>query len=171
MRSAQLGPAQQDRQELMRKGPVMATIKEFEEALREQGMHMALAVLERLRQRDRAVRTTAAPRRVRGTKMTPDLARKILELHQGTELTQQEVAFKLGVNQGRVNEVIKHGKWLSDDPNAPEAVARDKALARSAKAPRPRAGSRPGKAERRLSLEDRKPRAAKHQAQLTLGDF
>ena len=149
----------------------MTTLKEFEDALREQGMNMALAILERLRQRDRATRSAAPPRRVRGTKMTPELARQILELHRTTELTQQEIAFKLGVNQGRVNEVIKHGKWLSDDPNAPEAVARDKALARNAKAPRPRAGSRPGKAERRLSLEDRKPRAAKHQAQLTLGDF
>src|SRR5918997_1220517 len=165
MRSAQLGPAQQDRQELMRKGPVMATIKEFEEALREQGMHMALAVLERLRQRDRAVRTTAAPRRVRGTKMTPDLARKVLELHQTTELTQQEIAFKLGVNQGRVNQVVKHGKWLSGDQNAPEAVARDKALARAAKASRPSSGSRAVKVGQRAAAAERKPRPPGHQAQ------
>lgn len=46
-------------------------------------------------------------------------------------MTQQEIAFQLGVNQGRVNEVIKRGKWLNDDPNAPEAVARDKAKARA----------------------------------------
>jgi hypothetical protein len=150
----------------------MTTLKEFEEALREQGMNIALAILERLRQRDRAMRTTAPPRRVRGAKMTPDLARKILELHQTTELTQQEIAFKLGVNQGRVNEVIKHGKWLSGDPNASEAVARDKALARAAKAPRPSgAGHRQLRASRRTSFAPRKPRAARQEAQLTLGEF
>jgi hypothetical protein len=111
-------------------GLPMTTLKEFEDALREQGMNMALAVLERLRERDRAKRSVAAPRRVRGTKMTPELARRILELHETTDMTQQEIAFDLGVNQGRVNEVIKHGKWLDDDPSAPEAVARDQALAR-----------------------------------------
>ena len=149
----------------------MTTLKEFEEALREQGMLMALAVLERLRQRDRASRSAAPPRRVRGTKMTPDLARQILELHQGTELTQQEIAFKLGVNQGRVNEVIKHGKWLTDDPNAPEAVARDKARAR-AKAPRPSgAGPRPLRAGRPQASTPRKPANAAQKAQLTLGEF
>ncbi len=149
----------------------MTTLKEFEEALREQGMLMALAVLERLRQRDRATRSAAPPRRVRGTKMTPDLARQILELHQGTELTQQEIAFKLGVNQGRVNEVIKHRKWLTDDPNAPEAVARDKARAR-AKAPRPSgAGPRPLRAGRPPTSSPRKPANAAQKAQLTLGEF
>ncbi len=148
----------------------MTTLKEFEEALREQGMHMALAVLERLRQRDRAMRSAAPPRRVRGTKMTPDLARRILEMHQTTELTQQEIAFKLGVNQGRVNEVIKHGKWLTDDPNAPEAVARDKALARARKAPSP-AGRQPSRAGQRSGSAARKPRPAAQQAQLTLGEF
>jgi hypothetical protein len=146
----------------------MTTLKEFEEALREQGMNMALAVLERLRQRDRATRSAAPPRRVRGTKMTPDLARRILDLHQTTELTQQEIAFKLGVNQGRVNEVIKHGKWLTTDPNAPEALARDKALARAAKGRPPRAADR----QRRIgAAASRKPRAAASQAQLPLGEF
>jgi predicted XRE-type DNA-binding protein len=51
--------------------------------------------------------------------MTPELARQIVELHQTSEMTQQEIAFQLGVNQGRVNEVIKRAKWLSGDPNAP----------------------------------------------------
>lgn len=120
----------------------MATLKEFEEALREQGMTQALAVLERLRERDRKKRRMAPARRVVGKKMTPELARHILELHRTTTMTQQEIAFKLGVNQGRVNEVIKRGKWLTDDPNAPEQVARDKALQRMkrkpAAAPKPR---------------------------------
>ena len=105
----------------------MATLKEFEDALREQGMHMALAILERLKERDRAKRSIAPARRVTGRKMTPDLARTILEMHGATNMTQQEIAFQLGVNQGRVNEVIKRGKWLSDDPHAPEQVAKEKA--------------------------------------------
>jgi Sigma-70, region 4 len=149
----------------------MTTLREFEDALREQGMNMALAILERLRQRDRATRSAAPPRRVRGTKMTPELARQILELHRTTELTQQEIAFKLGVNQGRVNEVIKHGKWLSGDQNAPEAVARDKALARAAKASRPAGGGPRAKVGHRASSAQRKPRTPGPQAQLTLGEF
>lgn len=108
----------------------MATLKEFEEALREQGMNMALALLQRLRERDRATRTIKPARRLTGQKMTPELARAILDLHASTGMTQQEIAFKVGVNQGRVNEVIKRGKWLNEDPQAPEAVARDKAKAR-----------------------------------------
>ena len=113
----------------------MATLKEFEDALRAQGMRQALRILEQLRERDRAQRKVAAPRRVVGTRMTPDLARQILHLHDTTKMTQQEIAFELGVNQGRVNEVIKRGKWLTDDPEAPEAVARDKALGRRARQP------------------------------------
>jgi hypothetical protein len=111
----------------------MTTLKEFEEALREQGMDAALAVLEKLKERDRAKRSIAPARRVTGRKMTPDLAQQILMLHENTKMTQQEIAFKLGVNQGRVNEVIKRGKWLSGDPQAPEAVTRDEALERAAK--------------------------------------
>src|SRR3712207_5111641 len=125
-------------------GP-MATLKEFEEALREQGMHMALAILEKLRERDRAKRSIAPARRITGRKMTPDLARTILELHGTTNMTQQEIAFKLGVNQGRVNEVIKRGKWLTDDPTSPEAVARDQALARA----RQGTGNKPRQTARR----------------------
>lgn len=112
---------------------VMTTLKEFEEALREQGMDNALAVLEKLKERDRAKRSVAPARRVTGRKMTPDLAQQIVILHENTKMTQQEIAFKLGVNQGRVNEVIKRGKWLSGDPQSPEAIARDEALERAAK--------------------------------------
>ena len=100
----------------------MTTLKEFEDALREQGMHMALAILQKLRERDRTTRTIAPARRIAGRKMTPELARQILDLHATTEMTQQEIAFQLSVNQGRVNEVIKRGKWLDDNPAAPEAV-------------------------------------------------
>ena len=125
----------------------MTTLKEFEEALREQGMDSALAVLEKLKERDRAKRSVAPARRVTGRKMTSDLAQQILLLHQNTKMTQQEIAFKLGVNQGRVNEVIKRGKWLSGDPQAPEAVARDEALERAAKgvgkSPRPQRERKP----------------------------
>jgi hypothetical protein len=109
----------------------VTTLKEFEDALREQGMTSALSILETLKQRDRAQRSLAPMRRVTGRKMTSEVARRILELHQGTKMTQQEIAFKLGVNQGRVNEVVKHGKWLDDNPSSPEAVARDRALERA----------------------------------------
>jgi tRNA(His) 5'-end guanylyltransferase len=148
----------------------LATLKEFEEALREQGMHMALAILQRLRERDRTTRSVAPARRIAGRKMTPELARRILELHGTTEMTQQEIAFELGVNQGRVNEVIKRGKWLDDDPASPEAVARDKAKARMASADQRK---RP---ERRLlkaasTAKKRMSRKASTQAQLLLGDL
>lgn len=129
----------------------MATLKEFEEALRAQGMRQALKILEELRARDRARREVAPARRVAGTKMTPELARRILELHETTGMTQQEIAFELGVNQGRVNEVIKRGKWLDEDPSAPERVERDRALARMQKraAPKPKsAKERTGKTRR-----------------------
>jgi hypothetical protein len=153
----------------------LTTLKEFEEALREQGMHMALAVLERLRERDRAKRSVSPARRVSGRKMTPELAHKILELHANTGMTQQEIAFELGVNQGRVNEVIKRGKWLTDDPQSPEAVARDKALDRMRKGagirPKPQplaAGSRrPRKAEPAAGSK----RAKGNPAQLAFGDL
>lgn len=145
----------------------MTTLKEFEEALREQGMHMALAVLEKLRDRDRATRSIAPARRVTGRKMTPDLARRILELHDTTTMTQQEIAFELGVNQGRVNEVIKRGKWLSEDPTAPEAVARDKALDRMAKG----IGKRPRSARPKKAKDPAAAETPKQVRQLSLGDF
>ncbi len=124
----------------------MATLKEFEDALRQQGMQMALAILETLKARDRARRSAVAPaRRLTGQKMTPDLARRILELHGATKMTQQEIAFKVGVNQGRVNEVIKHGKWLDGDPQSAEARSRDRAVARIKAGPKATATGRRAK--------------------------
>lgn len=123
-------------------GLPMTTLKEFEDALRERGMEAAIAVLEDLRRRDRAKRSIAPARRITGRKMTPELAREILRLHASTNMTQQEIAFKLGVNQGRVNEVIKRGKWLSGDSNSPEAFARDHALARAGRSLRKKARSK-----------------------------
>jgi hypothetical protein len=135
----------------------MPTLKEFEEELRLQGMTGALAVLQRLRERDKAKRTIAPARRVVGKKMTPEVARQILDLHATTGMTQQEIAFSLGVNQGRVNEVIKHGKWLSADPNAPERAARDEALARMEAPRRPKPSPR---AERGRARQAGKPGSA-----------
>jgi hypothetical protein len=150
----------------------MATLKEFEEALREHGMNMALALLERLRERDRATRTVKPARRLTGQKMTPELARAILDLHASTGMTQQEIAFKVGVNQGRVNEVIKRGKWLSDDPQAPEAVARDKALARMRGDPKPRKPARPAaKSATKRDKAASAPRRSGGQGQLVFGDL
>ncbi|GJD57286.1 RNA polymerase subunit sigma-70 [Methylobacterium dankookense] len=140
----------------------MATLKEFEDALREHGMNMALALLERLRERDRATRTVKPARRLTGQKMTPELARAILDLHATTGMTQQEIAFKVGVNQGRVNEVIKRGKWLTDDPQAPEAVARDKAKARMRGEPKPKKAA---------PKERKAPPRRTNQGQLALGDL
>ncbi|MCJ2137224.1 RNA polymerase subunit sigma-70 [Methylobacterium sp. J-026] len=145
----------------------MATLKEFEEALREHGMNMALALLERLRERDRATRTVKPARRLTGQKMTPELARSILDLHATTGMTQQEIAFKVGVNQGRVNEVIKRGKWLTDDPSAPEAVARDRAVARMRGDPKPK---KPAAAARPKERKTAAPKA-RNQGQLALGDL
>ncbi len=109
----------------------MTTLKEFEEALKAANNTEALEILDKLRARDRANRTIRPARRLTGRKMTPELAAEILHLHHTTDMTQQEIAFQLGVNQGRVNEVIKRGKWLDGDPNAPEAVARDQAKERA----------------------------------------
>ena len=138
----------------------MATLKEFEDALREQGMSMALAILASLKERDRARRSAVAPaRRLTGQKMPTELARRILELHGTTGMTQQEIAFKVGVNQGRVNEVIKRGKWLNDDPNSEEAKARDKAKARIAAGPKGSAAAR--KPRPRVAVAEKaKPRPA-----------
>lgn len=144
----------------------MTTLKEFEEALREQGMKLALSVLENLRERDRMERTISPARRVSGRKMTPDLAQEILLLHRTTEMTQQEIAFRLGVNQGRVNEVIKHGKWLEDNPHSPEATARDKAMDRARKGIGKKARS-----DRQPRPNERTSRRRKESGQLTLGDF
>ena len=150
----------------------MTTLKEFEDALREQGMHMALAILEKLRERDRVTRSVAPARRIAGRKMTPDLAHRILELHATTEMTQQEIAFELGVNQGRVNEVIKRGKWLSEDPESPEAVARDRAKARMTRATTRKASRRQKtNAASPSGAKKRKSGARADQAQLILGDL
>lgn len=153
----------------------MTTLKEFEDALREQGMRQALAILERLRARDRAQRSIAPARRIAGRKMTPELAQRILELHATTGMTQQEIAFQLGVNQGRVNEVVKRGKWLTDNPDAPEKVARDKALARArrgvGKTPRKppvRRNAKSAPSDGKTAARGARSRAA---AQLPLLDF
>ena len=140
----------------------MTTLREFEDALREHGMTSALAVLEVLRDRDRKQRRVAPARRITARKMTHELAQHIVDLHRTTTLTQQEIAFKLGVNQGRVNEVIKHGKWLSDDPSSPEAMVRDRALARRKQKPRTR---------QREQKRTPSNRVHSGPAQLVLGNF
>jgi hypothetical protein len=131
----------------------LATLKEFEDALRQHGMTNALAILDALKKRDREKRSIAPARRVVGRKMTAELARSILDLHASTGMTQQEIAFKLGVNQGRVNEVIKRGKWLNADPAAPEALSRDKAMQRLDQRARARrvGGTGPGVAASKAS--------------------
>lgn len=145
----------------------MATLKEFEDALKAAGNNEALTILQALRDRDRATRSIRPARRVTGRKMTPELAAQILYLHRTTEMTQQEIAFQLSVNQGRVNEVIKRGKWLDGDPSSPEAVARDKARERAEKgvgvAPRRPSSKTPstGSGPRPAAQPSAKPQNAK----------
>src|SRR5688500_6203807 len=135
-------------------------------------MTIALAILEKLKERDRANRTIRVGRRIAGKKMTSELARRIIELDQTTEMTQQEIAFQLGVNQGRVNEVLKHGKWLQDDPKSEEAIARDRAKARLRKAG---TGSAPGSSRRIATPPDEPSRRPKprprNSAQLSIEDY
>lgn len=139
----------------------MATLKEFEAALREYGMTAALGLLERMREHDRVKKQIARPRRATGTRMTPELAQKIRELHRTTMFTQQEIAFKLGVNQGRVNEVIKHGKWLSPEGSALERAA--PLLSSRKRRLRARSEGREQNRAPRRAISDR--------TQLSLGDF
>jgi hypothetical protein len=87
-------------------------------------------------------------------------------------MTQQEIAFQLGVNQGRVNEVLKHGKWLREDPKSEEAVARDQAKARMKKAKEEsgavshrKTAAHPGETPRRP-----KPRS-RNSGQLSIEDY
>jgi len=150
----------------------LTTLKEFEAALREQGMTMALAILEKLKDRDRATRSIRVGRRIAGKKMTPELARQIIELNQTTELTQQEIAFQLGVNQGRVNEVLKHGKWLTQDPKSEEAVARDQAKARMKKAQAERGPVSHRKTNAVTEVTPRRPKPkAGNSGQLSIEDY
>jgi hypothetical protein len=89
-------------------------------------------------------------------------------------MTQQEIAFKVGVNQGRVNEVIKRGKWLDDDPNAPEAIARDRAKARLRADPpaqRPVARRATGKPAAKRPKAEGPARRPSPQGQLIFGDL
>lgn len=144
----------------------MTTLKEFEDALKAHGLRSALDVLELLRKRDKAKRSLNPARRVTGRKMTPELARQILHLHETTGQTQQEIAFQLGVNQGRVNEVIKRGKWLTENPEAPEAKARDAALQRMRR-PAPGAKASPKPSVKPATARRRAPPSP----QLSLGDF
>lgn len=53
----------------------MATLKEFEEALKEQGMGLALAILDKLRERDRGKRSASpAPPEHYPPAPTPDIS-------------------------------------------------------------------------------------------------
>lgn len=85
------------------------TLKDFEAELTRLGMTDALDLLAKLRGPAKRI---AKPRPIVSRKVTPALAAGILDLHRATTMTQHEIAQWAGVNQGRVNEVIKRGKWL-----------------------------------------------------------
>lgn len=85
------------------------TLKDFERELARLGMTDALDLLAKMRGPARRI---AAPRRRASRPMTPERAREALDMHRNTIMTQCQIARALGVNQGRVNEVITKGKWL-----------------------------------------------------------
>lgn len=85
------------------------TLKDFEAELIRLGMTDALDLLARLRGPAKRI---AKPRQRVSLRMTPQRAREVLDMHRNTIMTQCQIARALGVNQGRVNEVIKQGKWL-----------------------------------------------------------
>jgi hypothetical protein len=146
----------------------LATLKEFEEVLRASGMSSALAILEGLKKRDREQRSIAPARRVVGKKMTAELARQILAFHSTTGMTQQEIAFKLGVNQGRVNEVIKRGKWLDASAARSDHTARDKAMVRLKQ--RARRVPTPPRAEPRRIVSEQPPVAPVQRVRAAVAD-
>lgn len=52
----------------------------------------------------------------RSPRLTPDLAARIKRLWQSTDLTQHEIGARLGLNQGRISEVLS-GKRFGDVPH------------------------------------------------------
>jgi hypothetical protein len=87
----------------------MMTLKDFERELTRLGMTDALDLLAKMRGPAKRI---AKPRHRVSLPMTPERARETLDMHHNTIMTQCQIARALGVNQGRVNEVIKQGKWL-----------------------------------------------------------
>lgn len=85
------------------------TLKDFEAELTRLGMTDALDLLAKLRGPAKRI---AKPRQRVSLPMTPERARDALDMHRNTIMTQCQIARALGVNQGRVNEVIKRGMWL-----------------------------------------------------------
>ena len=55
-------------------------------------------------------------------RMTPTIAATIKRLHRDTDLPQHEIAALVGVNQGRVNEVI-NGKRFAEVAPEPASAA------------------------------------------------
>lgn len=85
------------------------TLKDFEAELTRLGMTDALDLLAKMRGPAKRI---ARPRQRASLRMTPERAREVLDMHRNTIMTQCQIARALGINQGRVNEVIKQGKWL-----------------------------------------------------------
>lgn len=77
------------------------------EALRKAEEWEAIGVLEKLREAERKRRKKSPARRTSSQPFTREKARSALYMHVHTPLNQQEIASRLGVNQARVNEVIK----------------------------------------------------------------
>ncbi len=58
--------------------------------------------------------------RRRSPTLTADLALQIKKLWKTTDMAQHDIAAKLGINQGRVSEVLsgKRFAWVNPDPMA-----------------------------------------------------
>ncbi|MEM7460186.1 MAG: hypothetical protein AAF331_12025 [Pseudomonadota bacterium] len=50
--------------------------------------------------------------------MTPEIAARIKRLWRDTEMPQHEIAAAVGVNQGRVNEVVNGKRFLDVLPES-----------------------------------------------------
>ncbi len=66
----------------------------------------ALMALARFRKSRRPNRPARAPTSVA---VTPHICKMVLHYHAATSLAQHEIAALLGINQGRVNEILNDG--------------------------------------------------------------
>ena len=87
------------------------TLREFERALQKQGNTNALELLAALRAQEEKTRKIT-PRYFCSVPMSRELAQEIVKMDNLKIYTRQDIAHKLRVNQGRVTDVLKYGKYL-----------------------------------------------------------
>lgn len=82
----------------------MAGIRQFEAYCIAQNKKDALAVLKEFRT---TVKPNRKPRPATSQFVSQAIRANIFHLNNSTDLSQHEIATRLGVNQGRVNEVLQ----------------------------------------------------------------